>query len=480
VILTQIRAKSHDTVFPDRLIDNIVRSWTFAALEQVLRETSTSSLPFTRFVSSEGTRSSSKILPFGKNAQEQKSILAEQKSMAHPTRSTSLNSGHAGRPQLAIEPPYAQNPPSGQVVFANGQYQERPAPNQDNASLQAKTGQQELAGARAQLLVVQRRILEYVGKSMGWSVGWAAVLSILNPKEELHEVDLNDDDESESEEEEEDEEEDDEPETEKKLASTTPTVGLSAAAIVNAALSIDQFRQFWETLSDLVVKHYMAAGQTKSGESVLGDLAALRFELGDFGAAAMYFASMADLFKKTRWNTVETTMLKMYAQCLRKLNRKDEYLRTLLDLLAKSAASKRSIRTAPKQVKPEDTPDSLPKDWLDDDKVDTTGALEDLVDYSQQLTYDMNVPMANYFNDIVVEPYVRHFDDKDGFQLRLQFRHVLEDEIKLDQAKVRLVHATQTQGKYVWLESSEPVQVKKGLCKIWLSSNVCMPSFFHA
>jgi hypothetical protein len=29
-------------------------------------------------------------------------------------------------------------------------------------------------------------------------------------------------------------------------------------------------------LSDLIVKHYMAAGQNKSAESVLGDLAALR------------------------------------------------------------------------------------------------------------------------------------------------------------------------------------------------------------
>ena len=32
----------------------------------------------------------------------------------------------------------------------------------------------------------------------------------------------------------------------------------------------------YQTLSDLIVKHYMTAGQTKAGESVLGDLAALR------------------------------------------------------------------------------------------------------------------------------------------------------------------------------------------------------------
>lgn len=68
--------------------------------------------------------------------------------------------------------------------------------------------------------------------------------------------------------------------------------GLFAPAAVSAVSSIDKFRQFYEvcvrpvntitwltfrkSLSDSIVKHYMAAGQTKSGESILGDLAALR------------------------------------------------------------------------------------------------------------------------------------------------------------------------------------------------------------
>ncbi|KAF2640852.1 TMEM1 family protein-like protein [Massarina eburnea CBS 473.64] len=501
-------AKAHDMVFPDRLADNIVRSWTFAALEQVLRETATTSLPFTKLISSEGNRSSSKILPFGK---EHKGAVAETKSLMHPSRSSSLSGERGRRPQSTFEPAYAQNAANSQVVFDHGQYQEKPLPGQGSGLPQPKTGQQELAGVRAQLLVIQRRVLEHVGKSLGWNIGWAAVLAILNPKEELSDVDLSDDrsssedddeDEDEDEEDKEDKDEDeeeegkeeeeegeketdekdekdeggkekkDEKETPAKATSNlSPTAGLSASAIVNAALSIDTFRQFYETLSDLIVKHYMAAGQAKSGESVLGDLAALRFELGDFAAAAMYFGRMASLFAETRWNTVETTMLKMYAQCLKKLNRKDEYLRTLLDLLAKSAASRKAIQAAHKYGS-EAARANLPKDWLDDDKVDTTGDLADLVDYSQQLTYDLTVSMAKYFNDIVVEPYVRHFDDKDGFQLRLQFRHVLEDEIELDQTRVRLINATQVQGKDIWLESSEPIKVKKGMCKIWLGSNV--------
>jgi hypothetical protein len=189
-------------------------------------------------------------------------------------------------------------------------------------------------------------------------------------------------------------------------------------------------------------------------------------------AAAAYFGRMASLFAETRWNTVETTMLKMYAQCMKELNRKDEYIRTLLDLLAKSAASRLSKQSSTQQANTTET-NAMLKDWLDDDNVDTTGVFDQLISYSQLLPKDKSAPMAKYFNDIVVEPYVRHFDDKDGFQLRLQFRHILEDEIELDQARIRLISATSAQGKEIWLESSEPTKVAKGLCRLWLSSNVC-------
>jgi hypothetical protein len=185
----------------------------------------------------------------------------------------------------------------------------------------------------------------------------------------------------------------------------------------------------------------------------------------------MYFGRMASLFAESRWNTVETTMLKMHAHCLKKLNRKDEYVRTLLDLLAKSAASRMSFKTTSRRADANDISD-MPRDWLNDDKVDTSGIFNELVELSQQLPYDVTVQMPKYFGDISVEPYVRHYDDKDGFQLRLQFRHILEDEVEIKAAKVRLVSTDSTQGKDIWLESSNPMRLKKGLTRIWLDCNV--------
>jgi hypothetical protein len=185
----------------------------------------------------------------------------------------------------------------------------------------------------------------------------------------------------------------------------------------------------------------------------------------------MYFGRMASLFAQSRWNTVESTMLKLHAHCLKKLNRKDEYVRTLLDLLAKSAASRMSFKTASRRADANDISD-MPRDWLNDDKVDTSGIFTELLDFSQQLPYDVTVQMPKYFSDISVEPYVRHYNDKDGFQLRLQFRHILEDVVEIKAAKVRLVSADSAQVKDIWLESSEPIQLKKGMTRIWLGSNV--------
>ena len=118
----------------------------------------------------------------------------------------------------------------------------------------------------------------------------------------------------------------------------------------------------------------------------------------------------------------------------------------------------------------------MPDDWLNDDQVDTTGIFHELIDYSQNLPYDVTVPMSKYFGDISVEPYLRHYEDRDGFQLRLQFRNLLEDEIELRAAKIRLVTTSSTYSREIWLESLEPIEMKKGLSRIWLDCKVSSKS----
>lgn len=147
-----------------------------------------------------------------------------------------------------MDVPYAQAPPSAQTIFENGQYQDRPTPQQESSLPQTKNGQQELSGTRAQLLAIQRRILEHVGKTLGRNVGWSAILPTLEPKDELDEVDLNDDPADSSDKEHSDEEEA-EPE---KPISQAAMVGISASALKDAASGIEQFRQFYEVCVELI------------------------------------------------------------------------------------------------------------------------------------------------------------------------------------------------------------------------------------
>jgi hypothetical protein len=167
--------------------------------------------------------------------------VSEPKSMIHPSRSTSLNHG---RP--VSDMPYSQPAANAQVVFENGQYHDRPQPGQQSTIPSAKNGLQELAGTRAQLLAIQRRLLEHAGKSMGWSIGWDAILASLSAKEELTEVDLED------EEEEEYESKQDRSHTETDAEALKLRLGVSAAALVTAMASIRQFRQFYEVSGNTI------------------------------------------------------------------------------------------------------------------------------------------------------------------------------------------------------------------------------------
>lgn len=164
--------------------------------------------------------------------------MSEPKSIIHPSRSSSLN-----HERPSGEPPYAQPTTASQVVFDNGQYNDRTVPAQDSALPQAKNGLQDLSGTRAQLVVVQRRVLEQIGKALGWSIGWAAVLSAIGSHEELSDVDLDNDEESAAEE---------AGATEDKTTKlSTPTVGISGSALLTAASSIEQFRQSYEVLCNI-------------------------------------------------------------------------------------------------------------------------------------------------------------------------------------------------------------------------------------
>ncbi|KAF2755603.1 TMEM1 family protein-like protein [Pseudovirgaria hyperparasitica] len=458
----QIGASKKELSLVEDTIDNVVSSWSYSVAQQTLDETKTSALPVSLLRKGSANDSASKLMPFRGKSDEPKASIPEPKTIIHPARSTSLQN----RRNSLSEPPYAAVPPSGQVVFDHGTFpSSQTVKSQQDISMQRNSvALEDLAAHRAELYLVQRRLIEHVGNAAGWSIGWNALTSTQSVKnEDLSDVALDDSDESSS--------ETASPKREKKETFTTK--GLLADDLELAMESIHSFRNLYEGLCDLAFRHYMAANRTKAAESIFGDLAALKFQLGDYTAAAMYFSKMAPLFAEGRWNFVEMTMLKMYGKCLKELHRRGDYVLTLLDILAKSAARWRSVNLP--QMRIESTSSGvgmLSSVWLNDDAVDTTGFLTELLDVASQIPNEVIVPMSRYFDRILIDPYVKSYDDKDGFQLRLSFRHVLEDTITIEKFMVRLVNATSNQASEIWLESDKGLTMTRGSHKVWVHSNV--------
>jgi trafficking protein particle complex subunit 10 len=136
----------------------------------VLRETETTCLPVSIGSKDDNTDSSSKMRPLGGGLEEFKVSMAEPKTMIHPAR-TSM----AIRRASLNEPPYAITPAGGRVVYEHESFPGTPLPTGGVMAQGTAADLEELAAHRAELYLIQRRLVEHMGKSKGWKIGWAAI-----------------------------------------------------------------------------------------------------------------------------------------------------------------------------------------------------------------------------------------------------------------------------------------------------------------
>jgi hypothetical protein len=156
-------------------------------------------------------------------------------------------------------------------------------------------------------------------------------------------------------------------------------------------------------------------------------------------------------------------MLLMHAKCLKVLNRKDDYIRLLLGLLAKSvqqnALRRRSLNL------------SLVSEDIEQYTIDGRSILPELLGFSAQLPYDVTVDLSTYFQDVAVDPYIRHYEDRDGFFLKLKFKSNFANALQIDRAIVTLHSVDNGPSGEIVLESNGP-QLVSGLSTIKLHSHV--------
>lgn len=140
---------------------------------------------------------------------------------------------------------------------------------------------------------------------------------------------------------------------------------------------------------------------------------------------------------------VQMELLKTHALCLKKLNRRDDFIRVSLKTLH----------------------------MKEDGDLNAGRIVDDIVGISQQLTYDYVVPLDEFFSKREIRPYMEHFSDRDGFFVRFVGQCRYKTDLVFDQISLKLLDADDS-GQEVILKSEGPVSVEQGYLETILQTNV--------
>ena len=215
--------------------------------------------------------------------------------------------------------------------------------------------------------------------------------------------------------------------------------------------------------------------------------------------AAHYLEKLTTSYAGDGWGLIETNLLTMYAKCLNKMNRREEYVRILLKLLAKAASAKlrwdwRRIATITSplphtplihQFHPRDCGVIVEPPNIGEASLDVRGYVPEIISMSDKLAQNITSPMNELFADILVEPYLRKLGDRrDGYKILVRFRYLLEEDLLVQTVKVRVVSMTGgLASREIWMnsppsEDGKGIRVCRGIQKIWLETNQNVPGTY--
>ncbi|KAI5800421.1 hypothetical protein DFH27DRAFT_514584 [Peziza echinospora] len=348
-----------------------------------------------------------------------------------------------------------------------------PGVEQGSFAQLANPGLEEVCAARGDLLVLARSLVEGFARRKGWVGEWGSdrrggkkgwFEKVETPG--LTEVSLDDAEDS----------HDERGEKDDKIPIEVGC-GVSNRTLRKAVESELGFYELFEELSEKARRHFALGKKAKSGERVVADLAALRFHLRDYKAAAAHLEQLTLAYAGDGWGLIETSLLTMYARCLKKMGRKEDYVRALLRLLRKDA--ERKLRWDWRRVAGIASP-------ADDEEryaaapIDVRGYVGEVVTLSSQLSQHVTAPMTAYWSDILVDPYPRHLDGRDGFKLLVKFRYLLDEPMTVQAVRVRIVSMLGgAAGRDIWFSTAEaPLSIRKGTQRLWLETRHNIPGTY--
>jgi hypothetical protein len=104
-------------------------------------------------------------------------------------------------------------------------------------------------------------------------------------------------------------------------------------------------------------------------------------------------------------------------------------------------------------------------------KMQGQSLLAELNTMAAQLPYDITVALSTYFQNIQLDPHIRHHVTAEGFQLRLKLKSVFEDDMVIKHVKIVLAPISNTFASEIVLESEGEIRISKGMSTIVLSTH---------
>lgn len=176
--------------------------------------------------------------------------------------------------------------------------------------------------------------------------------------------------------------------------------------------------------------------------------------MGDYSAAVSYFHKLAPFYAKDDWSNLEMSMLRMYAQCLQKTNRDEEYVRVGLKIVAKVVRESKNLFKVQQNI------------------VSKALGLSDLIFASRSLGEPISVSIDNYFGDISLDPYPQHYKDHDGFRLQLRLRNRTSQSLEAEQIRVQIVSLEDHHQSSLWLAAEGVHILAPGAATILVGTKV--------
>ncbi|KAI5367908.1 hypothetical protein Slin15195_G030420 [Septoria linicola] len=412
---------------PPATAEGLVCSWTWAVAGQVLAETA---VPALLDLTNKG------VHQLTNGAVKRPATSTGIGANTHPQRTSSLPDAQAAVDMA--RPPALRQAPNGISRPATG----TGADSQMNVGL---PGQADLATYRAELILMRRRVLEQLARFHGWYAGSAFAKHARTSK--LDDLPLEDAS---------------KPSDDSHKDEQSPLPLDSLGPFLRSALASKRaFETAYEKLTGTAIKHFGTATQYNSAERLLGDLAMLKCQQDDWLSAATYFEGVAAHETYAGWDMMDLERLSTYTYCLKRLNRKQEFVRGTLALLARTSRQRRALE-------PSRTPTKSPLHGLQDHE--TTGVFLEAIEASSELELEEIQPLKDFFGDVQLDPVIAHHAQTDAICLTLSLKHVLDDEIALDEARVRLVGVTDPTQE-VWLESVGRISLLRGTNTIQLGTH---------